>query len=85
MLENASAGLLLLALAFLPLYSIFSPVVSKWIGETEKNLRHIFDAADEGWLNWTKSGGFTAGYPIFAVVAVPFEHAVLHARAGVRE
>ena len=25
-----------------------SSVVSKWIGETEKNLRRIFDAADEG-------------------------------------
>jgi hypothetical protein len=33
----------------LDLYRIdLSQVVSKYIGETEKNLRHIFDAADEG-------------------------------------
>jgi hypothetical protein len=33
----------------LPLYRIdLSQVVSKYIGETEKNLRRVFDAADEG-------------------------------------
>ena len=33
----------------LDLYRIdLSPVVSKYIGETEKNLRRVFDAAEEG-------------------------------------
>src|SRR5579863_2496654 len=33
----------------LDLYRIdLSSVVSKYIGETEKNLRHVFDAAEEG-------------------------------------
>jgi hypothetical protein len=33
----------------LDLYRVdLSQVVSKYIGETEKNLRHVFDAADEG-------------------------------------
>jgi SpoVK/Ycf46/Vps4 family AAA+-type ATPase len=77
----------------LPLYRVdLSSIVSKWVGETEKNLRHALEAAesagavllfDEGDALMSKRGEVTRGTDRYANLEVSYLLQAIEAHDGI--